>query len=132
MAAALVAAPAPRAESRPAVTTIVSPASPGSVSRTLRSETSLAVVGAPRSVCSETAPAGTSSKRLRTRSAIASSPALPGVRSGAVEAIWRATPAARSPSNVVGGSTGSSASGAPSSENIAITTASSAGTNERR
>ena len=131
MAAALVAAPAPRAESRPAVTTIVSPASPGSVSRTLRSET-CSPSWVPSSVCSETAPAGTSSKRLRTRSAIASSPALPGVRSGAAEAIWRATPAARSPSNVVGGSTGSSASGTPSSENIAITTASSAGMNERR
>ena len=132
VAAALEAAPGALAESRGAAITIVRSASPGRVRRTFRSETSSPSLSVASKVCSLTAPAGMSPKRVATRSATAASPSLPGSRSGLVVAIWRAIAAARSPSKVLGGVTGSSAAGAPSSENMTTTTASRAGRNESR
>ena len=131
VAAAVDAAPGPGSVSRAAARTMVVGPSPGSVSRTLRSGRGSPSISTSYR-CSVTAPPGISSKRLATRSAVAASARLPGGRSGAVVAIWRAMAAARSPSKVVGGVTGSSASGAPSSENIATTIASAAGRKARR
>ena len=105
--------------------------SPGRVSTTLRSVTSCPSYSAPY-CCSLTAPAGTASKRLETRSAAAESPALPGCRSGIFVAIKRAAADAVPPSNVPGGPAGSKGSGAPSSENITAMTATRAGAKARR
>ena len=96
------------------------------------SEGDLLVVVLGLDPCSLTAPAATSANRSAARSAIAESPALPGVRSGVVVAIWRAVATAAAPSKVPGGPAGSSGAGAPSSENMPAITAISVGRNARR
>ena len=131
VAAALVAAPGPSAESRWAITSRVRSELPGSVRTMFRRVTSSPSWLASKS-CTATSPPSIAEKRSRTRSPTSSSPAEPGSRSAASSTIVRALRAASVPSKVGDAIGAGRAGGTGSSENMSSTKAATAGRSAAR